>query len=63
MAYVPYNTNTSYEAMILKYQHQFSNGLTILANYTFQKALSDGFEPNGPATSTQIAAATALQSL
>jgi hypothetical protein len=55
MAYVPYNTNTSYEAMILKYQHQFSKGLTVLANYTFQKALSDGFEPNGPPINTQIA--------
>jgi hypothetical protein len=55
ISYVTYNTNTSYEAMIVKYQHQFSHGLTILANYTFQKALSDAFEPNGPAgVNTQI---------
>jgi hypothetical protein len=54
ISYVTYNTNTSYEAMLLKYQHQFSDGLTVLANYTFQKALSDAFEPNGPAVNTQI---------
>ncbi|HWD99414.1 MAG TPA: hypothetical protein VG345_10265, partial [Bryobacteraceae bacterium] len=38
------NGNLSYEALILKYQHQFSQGLTVLANYTFSKTLSDAWE-------------------
>jgi len=36
--------NISYEALILKYQHQFSQGLTLLGNYTFSKTLTDGWE-------------------
>ncbi|MBS1815021.1 MAG: carboxypeptidase regulatory-like domain-containing protein [Acidobacteria bacterium] len=46
MSYVPYNTNSNYEALITKYRHQVTHGLTLLANFTWQKALSDGFEPN-----------------
>ena len=30
-----------------------------IANYTFQKALSDAFEPNGPPVNTQILVAAA----
>ncbi len=36
--------NMSYEALMLKYQHQFAHGLTLLANYTFSKTLSDTWE-------------------
>src|SRR5581483_1539308 len=36
--------NISYEALILKSQHQCSQGLTVLANYTFSKTLSDAWE-------------------
>ncbi len=38
------NGNMSYEALSLKYQHQVSQGLTVLANYTFSKTLSDSWE-------------------
>ncbi len=38
------NGNMSYEALGVKYQHQVSQGLTLLANYTFSKALSDSWE-------------------
>ena len=48
------NTNLTYEALVLKYQHQFSRGLTLLANYTFSKALSDGWE-SGASTLNQSA--------
>jgi hypothetical protein len=48
------NGNLSYEALILKYQHQFSHGLTLLANYTFSKTLSDSWE-TATGTVSQIA--------
>jgi hypothetical protein len=38
------NANLSYEAVVIKYQHQFSRGLTLLSNYTFSRTLSDGWE-------------------
>jgi hypothetical protein len=46
--------NLNYEALIARYQHQFSRGLTIMANYTFSKVLTDGWEGGG-ATQSQIA--------
>ncbi|MFP5205281.1 MAG: carboxypeptidase regulatory-like domain-containing protein [Acidobacteriota bacterium] len=36
--------NGSYNALLVKFQRQFSNGLSVLANYTWQKSLSDGAE-------------------
>jgi hypothetical protein len=48
------NGNMSYEALILKYQHQYSKGLTILANYTYSKTLSDAWE-TATSTVNQIA--------
>lgn len=36
--------NGSYNAMLVKFQRQFTHGLSILANYTWQKALSDATE-------------------
>ena len=56
ISYIPYNMNASYEALIAKYHHQVTHGLTLLANFTWQKSLSDGFEPNtGGANGQQIA--------
>jgi hypothetical protein len=48
------NGNLSYQALVLKYEHQFSRGLTLLANYTFSKTLSDGWE-SGTSTNNQSA--------
>ena len=48
------NGNMSYEALILKYQHQLSKGLTVLANYTYSKTLSDSWE-TATSTVSQIA--------
>jgi hypothetical protein len=50
--------NLSYEALILKYQRQFSRGLTLLASYTFSKTLSDSWE-TATSTVSQIAACRA----
>ena len=36
--------NGSFNAMLVKFQRQFTHGLSILANYTWQKALSDATE-------------------
>jgi hypothetical protein len=36
--------NGSYNALLVKFQRQFTNGLSIMANYTWQKALSDATE-------------------
>lgn len=36
--------NGSYNALLVKFQRQFTHGLSILANYTWQKALSDATE-------------------
>lgn len=36
--------NGSYNAMLVKFQRQFTHGLSILANYSWQKALSDATE-------------------
>ena len=36
--------NGSYNALLVKFQRQFTHGLSILANYTWQKGLSDATE-------------------
>ncbi|HZP04832.1 MAG TPA: carboxypeptidase-like regulatory domain-containing protein [Terracidiphilus sp.] len=36
--------NGSYNALLVKFQRQFTHGLSILANYTWQKSLSDATE-------------------
>jgi hypothetical protein len=36
--------NGSFNALLAKFQRQFTNGLSILANFTWQKALSDATE-------------------
>ncbi len=48
------NGNMSYEALVAKYQHHLSKGLTVLANYTYSKTLSDSWE-TGAGTMSQIA--------
>ena len=48
------NGNLSYEALILRYHHQFSKGLTVMTNYTFSKTLTDGWEGGG-STQSQVA--------
>ena len=48
------NANLNYESLVLKFEHQFSHGLTLLANYTFSKTLSDGWE-SGASTLNQSA--------
>jgi len=48
------NGNVSYEGATLKYEHHLNHGLTVLANYTFSKTLSDSWE-TGAATMSQIA--------
>ena len=48
------NGNLNYEALILRYQHQYSRGLTLVTNYTFSKTLTDGWEGGG-STQSQIA--------
>ena len=48
------NGNLNYEALILRYHHQFSKGLTVMANYTFSKTITDGWEGGG-STQSQVA--------
>lgn len=48
------NGNLNYEALILRYHHQFSRGLTVMANYTFSKTITDGWEGGG-STQSQVA--------
>jgi hypothetical protein len=56
LSYFNYDTNTMYEGMIARYQHQMSHGLSILANYTYQCSLTNGFDPNSSSgVSNQIA--------
>lgn len=40
-AYETTNGTSSYNSMQLTYQHQLSNGLNLLANYTYSKCLTD----------------------
>ena len=38
------NGNSEYNALVVKFRHQFSQGLTFLADYTYSKSLLDGYE-------------------
>lgn len=56
LTYITYDANSMYEGLIVRYQHQMSRGLSILANYTYERALINGFDPNSPSgVSNQIA--------
>jgi hypothetical protein len=56
LSYFTYDTNSMYEGLIVRYQHQMAHGLSMLANYTFERALTNGFDPNSAsAVSNQIA--------
>lgn len=48
--------NSNYQALVVKFQRQFSNGLSILANYTWSKALTNSMEGGAASTLNQIAA-------
>jgi len=47
------NGNSSYEALVLRYQHRAATGLNLRAEYTFAKALTDTWESGG-STQSQI---------
>ncbi len=49
-----FNGNSSYNAFVARFQHRVSGGLNLRAEYTFAKALVDGWESGG-ASNTQIA--------
>ena len=49
-----FNGNSSYNALVAKYQHRVTGGLNIRAEYTFAKALTDGWESGG-SSNQQIA--------
>jgi hypothetical protein len=49
-----FNGNSSYEALIAKYEHRLTAGLNLRVEYTFAKALTDGWESNG-STQSQMA--------
>jgi hypothetical protein len=54
-----FNGNSNYNALIAKYHHRMSRGLDFRFEYTYSKALYDGWELGG-ATSNQIANNRAL---
>ncbi|MDE0103595.1 MAG: TonB-dependent receptor [Bryobacterales bacterium] len=54
-----FNANSSYNALIARYHHRMSGGLDFRVEYTFGKALYDGWELGG-ATNNQIATNRAL---
>ena len=54
-----FNGNSSYNALVARYHHRMSRGVDLRAEYTFSKALYDGWELGG-ATSNQIANNRAL---
>jgi hypothetical protein len=49
------NGNSSYEALVARYQHRAAAGLNLRAEYTFSKALTDTWESGG-STESQITA-------
>jgi len=53
LAWLDSNGNSSYEALITKYQHRTNRGLNLLFEYTFGKALTDAYQ-FGILPSTQI---------
>ncbi|MGH9469198.1 MAG: carboxypeptidase regulatory-like domain-containing protein [Terriglobia bacterium] len=48
--------NSNYQALVAKFQRQFSGGLSFLANYTWSKALTNSMEGGSASTLSQIAA-------
>ena len=51
------SANSNYQALVVKFQRQFSGGLSLLANYTYSKTLTNSFEGSGGGVSlSQIAA-------
>jgi len=46
LAWLDSNGNSSYEALITKYQHRTNRGLNLLFEYTFGKALTDAWQFN-----------------
>ncbi len=54
-----FNANSNYNALIARYHHRMSRGIDLRAEYTFSKALYDGWELGG-ATNNQIATNRAL---
>ena len=49
-----FNGNSSYEGLIAKYEHRLTAGVNLRIEYTFAKALTDGWESGG-STQSQIA--------
>ncbi len=54
-----FNANSSYNALVARYHHRVSHNLDLRVEYTFSKALYDGWELGG-ATNNQIANKRAL---
>ncbi len=54
-----FNANSSYNALVARYHHRVSHNLDLRVEYTFSKALYDGWELGG-ATNNQIATNRAL---
>ncbi len=48
--------NSSYHALLAKYQRQFAHGFSFLANYTWSKVLTNSMEGGAASTISQIAA-------
>jgi len=47
--------NSNYQAMVVKFQRQFSNGLSFMANYTWSKTLTNSMEGGAASTLNQMA--------
>lgn len=54
-----FNGNSNYNALVARYHHRMAQGLDLRVEYTFSKALYDGWELGG-ATNNQIAVNRAL---
>lgn len=54
-----FNANSSYNALVARFHHRMSRGVDLRVEYTFGKALYDGWELGG-ATNNQIATNRAL---
>jgi hypothetical protein len=55
--YATNDGNSSYHAFVAKFQRQFSGGLSLLANYTWSKALTNSMQSGATATASQMGAA------
>jgi hypothetical protein len=49
--------NSNYNGFIAKFQRQFSGGLSVLANYTWSKALTNSMQSGAGGTDSQLGAA------